>query len=72
VKELVHKNRRISIHEVASMLGISFGSLQSILKDNLNMHWIAAKFVPHLLNEEQKENSVNTCQDLQGRLERDP
>jgi hypothetical protein len=29
VRELVLENRRITIHEVASMLGISFGSVQS-------------------------------------------
>jgi hypothetical protein len=34
-KELVLENR-ITISEVASMLTISFGSVQSILKDNLN------------------------------------
>jgi hypothetical protein len=54
------------------MLRISFGSVQSILKENPNMCQIAAKFVPCLPSEEQKENHVNTCQDLQGRLEREP
>jgi hypothetical protein len=54
------------------MLEIPFGSFQSILKDNQNMRLTAAKFVPHLLSEEQKENHVNTCQDVQGRPERDP
>jgi hypothetical protein len=54
------------------MLGISFGSVQSNLKDNLNMRQISAKFVPCLLNEEQKENHVIICQDLQERHERDP
>jgi hypothetical protein len=37
------------------MLGISFGLVQSILKDNLNMS-DHAKFVPRLLSQEQKEN----------------
>jgi hypothetical protein len=44
VKELVHGNRRTTIH---SILGISFGTVDSILKDNLNMHQIATKSVPH-------------------------
>jgi hypothetical protein len=35
VKGLFHKNRRITICEVADMLGISFGSVQRIQKDNL-------------------------------------
>jgi hypothetical protein len=38
----------------------------------LNTHQIATIFVPCLLNEEQKANRVNTCQDLQEALEIDP
>jgi len=33
-KAVVIKNKRITVHEVANMLGISFGSVQSILMDN--------------------------------------
>ena len=44
------------------MLGISFGSVQIILKDYLNMGQIVTKFMPHLLSEEQ-DNHVNTCDD---------
>jgi len=39
------------------------------LKDNVN---IAANFMPHKLSEQQKENLVETCQDIQERLEREP
>jgi len=35
------------------------------------MHQIAL-FVPRVLIEEQKENCINTCNDLQEALERDP
>jgi hypothetical protein len=35
----------MTIHKAASMLGISFWSVQSILKDNLNMGQIAAQFM---------------------------
>jgi transcriptional regulator with XRE-family HTH domain len=48
VKELVLKNR-LPVHEVAEMLGISFGSVQRILKDSVNMCQISAKFVLCLL-----------------------
>jgi len=43
--ELAFGNRRI--HEVAHKLGISFGSLQSIYKDSINMYKIADKLVAH-------------------------
>lgn len=45
-KELF-RNRRITMYEIAGMLRISFGSIQSIMKDNPNMHY-AAIFKPHL------------------------
>jgi DNA-binding transcriptional regulator GbsR (MarR family) len=45
VKDLVLENRRITIHEVANILGISVGSVHTSLKDSLNMHNIAMKFV---------------------------
>jgi hypothetical protein len=43
------------------MFGISFMSAQSILTDILNMCHFATKFMPHLLNEKQKEIHGNTC-----------
>jgi hypothetical protein len=42
-----HKNRRITVYEAANMW-ISFGAVQSVLKGNLNMYQIAAKFMPCL------------------------
>jgi len=47
------KKKKFSIHEVANMLGTSSGSIQCIMKDNLNMHQIATEFLPCLLSEEK-------------------
>jgi hypothetical protein len=38
VKGLVLRNRKITIHDVANMLGPSFGSVQSIFKENSFEH----------------------------------
>ena len=35
VKELVHKNRRLTIRDLANTIGISRGSLNTVLKDIL-------------------------------------
>jgi hypothetical protein len=64
VKELVLESRRITIHEVAYMLEYLFGSVQSILKDNLNMLWIAAKFLLPFLSKEQKKKYITLYQYL--------
>jgi hypothetical protein len=41
------------IHDVCNGAGLSYGSCQHILADELSMRRIAAKFVPRLLKNEQ-------------------
>jgi hypothetical protein len=53
-------------------LEISPGSFQGFLKGNPNMGQMAAKFIPCLLREGQKEKHVNICKDIQERLKTDP
>ena len=43
-------NRRLTIREVADVVGISFGSYQSIFMDVLGMKLATTKIVPKLLN----------------------
>jgi hypothetical protein len=71
LKELVLKNRRLTIHETADMVRIAYGSVQSILKDSLKVLQIAAKFMSSLLIEEKKENLIHKCQNVQENKERD-
>jgi uncharacterized protein (DUF433 family) len=58
-QELIFRNRRITIHKVVNMLGISNGSVQRILKENVNTCPIVAKCLHCLLSEKQ-ENCVHT------------
>jgi hypothetical protein len=53
VLEVILKDRRQTIHAVCNRAGLSYGSCQHILADELSMRRIAAKFVPHLLKNEQ-------------------
>jgi hypothetical protein len=43
---------------------ISVGSCHTIFTEKLNMHRVAAKFVPRLLTGEQNEQRVAICQEL--------
>jgi len=61
---LILQNRHLTIREIAEDVGISFGSCQAILTEKLNMHRVAAKFVPCVLTEDQKANCVNISQEL--------
>ena len=71
LKELVLKNRRFTLHEIADMVRIPLGSVQSILKNSMKVLQIAAKFMSGLLSEEQKENLINMCQNFQENISRD-
>jgi transposase len=55
IRELIHEDRHQTIHELADTIGINYGVCQEFLTENLNMHHIAAKFVPRLLTNDQKQ-----------------
>ena len=54
------------------MFVIAYGSCQRILADELNMRRIAAKFVPRLLNNDQRDRRVQVCTELQEAVRHDP
>ena len=63
VKEMVMNDRRITIREVADDVGISIGSCYGVLLNVLGMKHVAAKFVPKLLNSEQKQRRMKVAQE---------
>jgi len=67
VTEFVLESRRTTIHGTADIVGISFWSVHSIMKDNVNMCPTATDFVLRHLGVEQKENRIDTCQDFRQR-----
>jgi metal-dependent amidase/aminoacylase/carboxypeptidase family protein len=69
---LVHEDRRRTIKDIAAIVNVSYGTVQTILTCDLYMHPVAAKFVSRLLTPEQKEHRVAICQDLRQRALDDP
>lgn len=49
VKNLVRSVRRLRIQDMENALGILYGTVQNILKDDLGMRRVCAKFVPRIL-----------------------
>jgi hypothetical protein len=64
VCEVILDDRRQTIH-VCNCVGLSYRSCEHILADEMNMRRIAAKFVPHLLNNDQRDHRVQMCTELQ-------
>ena len=53
VWDLVYSDRRIQVKEIAQALGISHGSVSTILHDRLGMRKLTARWVPKSLSDEQ-------------------
>ena len=54
VRTLVMQDHYVTVRELAEEVGISTGSVHSILTDDLAMRRVYAKFMPKLLTMEQK------------------
>ena len=64
VKIVVEQDARLSVKDIASCTGISEGSVQTILKKRLDLRKVCAKWVPHLLTEEQKTQRLKCAREL--------
>ena len=72
VREVILADRRQTIHDVCEIVGVSYGTVQHILADNLNIRRISAKFVPRLLSDDQKALRVSVCRELKQQARNDP
>lgn len=59
VEDVVLADRRVTIRHVAEVTGISYGSVQRILVNELHMKKVSARWVPKMLNDEQKKKRVD-------------
>ena len=67
VRKSVRNNRRLTVREIADDCGISVGSCDAILTDDLHMKRVCAKFVPRLLTDDQREQRQTIARDLSER-----
>ncbi|UYV61188.1 hypothetical protein LAZ67_1003762 [Cordylochernes scorpioides] len=72
VEKMILANRRITVREVAEDLNISIGSGHSIFINDLGMRRVAAKFVPKLLNCDQKQHRMNIANEMLDSVRDDP
>ena len=61
---MVEQDAQLSVKDIASCTGISEGSLQTILKKRLDLRKVCARWVPHLLTEEQKTHRLKCAREL--------
>ena len=64
IQRLVREDCRRTIKDIAAIINVSYGTVQTILTCDFNMYRVAAKFVPRLLTPKQKKHHVAICQEL--------
>ena len=63
VEQVLHENPRLSVGNVAVTVGISKGSCHQILKEELGLSRVCARWFPRLLSPEMKASRVASCED---------
>ena len=61
---MVEQDAQLSVKDIASCTGISEDSVQTILKKRLDLRKVCARWVPHLLTEEQKTQPLKCAREL--------
>ncbi len=68
----VTRNRRVTIQQLSSSMGISHGSVSTILHKDLKLTKRAAKLVPHVLTPYQRQARVDFCRNFLHEFEGQP
>jgi histone-lysine N-methyltransferase SETMAR len=69
VKDLVNDDPQSSIDYIATILDISHGSVDAILKQHLGLRKITSKWVPHKLTQEQRQRRIDVSMENLQKLE---
>ncbi len=72
IRDRIRNDRRLSVRELAAMTGLSVGSVDTILNTDLKMSRICCKFVPKILQDDQKERRKMVAQEMLAEVENDP
>ena len=62
VWQQIDQDPHSSIREISSSLGLSYGTVQTILLEDLTLKKVCARWVPHIFNEDQKRQRVFCAQ----------
>ena len=69
VKACIMEDRRITIREISETLELNAFTVHQIIHQELDMRKLTARWVPRLLNEDQKKKRLEICQNLLTRAE---
>ena len=64
IKEIIEGDARFTVRDIAQKVGIPPSTVHLILKKHLKVRKISARWVPHLLTDEQKRQRVKVAKKL--------
>ena len=64
VRNMIKKNPHISVFLLFLNIGVSVGSVETIIHEHLKFRKVCAKWVPHKLTEIQKRSRVDSCKEM--------
>ncbi len=71
-QHLVEQDRRVAIHNICTETSLTYGTVNRILKQDLGLVRKAAKLVPKLLNNRERNLCLTMCELWKCRVEFDP
>ena len=72
IKNLMDKDRRVSIETISAQFDVSVGTVHTIIREELKMQKICAKFIPRVLREDQKERRCHDSREFVELINSDP
>ena len=72
IKNFMDKDRCVSIETISAQFDVSVGTVHTIIREELKMWKICAKFVPRVLREDQKERRCHDSREMVELINSDP
>ena len=72
IKNFMDKDRRVSIETISAHFDVRVGIVHTIIREELKMQKIYAKFVPRVLREDQKERRCHDSREIVELINSDP
>ena len=72
IKNFMDKGRRVSIETISAQFNVSVGTVHTIIREELKMWKICARFVPRVLREDQKERRCHDSREMVELINSDP
>ena len=72
IKNFMDKDRCVSIETINTQFDVSVGTVNTIIREELKMQKICAKFIPRVLREDQKERRCYDSREMVELINSDP